>query len=156
MNSYQDQQISFNENNQVSINKSEKFQEAVNDMRLMMWKKYLSGVRNNPNMTKKEICTHLGLKVGTINSIQQHYKLQSPFYYKKPKAHKKKKESITAPESAPKSKSKNTELCSAGRACKKTQKENTQKFIAKGNYDFDETFNDTAKSLSISSSSNTS
>ena len=146
MNSYQDQQISFNENNQVSINKSEKFQEAVNDMRLMMWKKYLSGVRNNPNMTKKEICTHLGLKVGTINSIQQHYKLQSPFYYKKPKAHKKKKESITAPESALKSKSKN----------KRTQKENTQKLIAKGNYDFDETFNDTAKSLSISSSSNTS
>ena len=146
MNSYQDQQISFNENNQVSINKSEKFQEAVNDMRLMMWKKYLSGVGNNPNMTKKEICTHLGLKVGTINSIQQYYKLQSPFYYKKPKAHKKKKESITAPESAPKSKSKN----------KKTQKENTQKLIASGNYDFEETFNDTAKSLSISSSLNTS
>jgi hypothetical protein len=28
-------------------------------------------------MTKKEICNHLGLKVGTINSIQKYYKLLS-------------------------------------------------------------------------------
>jgi len=58
-------------NNQISLNKSEKF------LRLMMWNKFLSGVANNPRMTKKEIFHHLGLKVGTINSIQQHYKLQS-------------------------------------------------------------------------------
>jgi len=76
----------------VNLNKSEKFQDAVNDMRLMMWKRYLAGVANNPFMTKKEICNHLGLNVGTINSIQRHYKLQSPFYYKKPKMHRKKKE----------------------------------------------------------------
>jgi hypothetical protein len=48
-------------------------------MRLMMWNKFLSGVANNPQKNKKEVCHHLGLKAGTINSIQQHYKLQSPF-----------------------------------------------------------------------------
>jgi hypothetical protein len=56
----------------------------------MIWNKFLVGVASNPNMTKKEVCNHLGLKVGTINSIQQHYKLQSPFYFNKPKAQKKK------------------------------------------------------------------
>ena len=42
-----------------------------------MWNKYLVGIASNPNMTKKEVCHHLALKIGTINSIQQHYKLQS-------------------------------------------------------------------------------
>jgi hypothetical protein len=46
---------------------------------LMVWNKFLMGVVSNPQMTKKEVCQHLGLKVSTINSIQQHYKLQSPF-----------------------------------------------------------------------------
>ncbi len=93
MNSFN--QTSFNEidnnyNNQMSLNKSEKFQDAVDKMRLMIWNRFLAGVASNPHMTKKEVCHHLGLKVGTINSIQQHYKLQSPFYFKKPKAHRKK------------------------------------------------------------------
>ncbi len=57
----------------------------------MIWNRYLMGVANNPQMTKKEVCQHLDLKVGTINSIQKDYKLQSRFYFKKPKAHKKKK-----------------------------------------------------------------
>ncbi len=74
----------LNYNNQISLNKSEKFQDSINNMRLMIWNKFLSGAVNNPQMTKflnKEICHHLGLKVGTINSIQQHYRLQSPFYF---------------------------------------------------------------------------
>jgi hypothetical protein len=93
MNSFN--QSNFNEldNNYINLNKSEKFQDAVDKMRLMMWSRFLSGIANNPNMTKKEICHHLGLKVGTINSIQQHYKLQSPFYFKKPKTYKKKENS---------------------------------------------------------------
>ncbi len=98
MNSFN--QTNFNErdnnyNNQISLNKSEKFQDAVNNMRLMMWNRFLAGVASNPHMTKKEVCHHLGLKVGTTNSIQQHYKLQSPFYFNKPKTHKKKKENET-------------------------------------------------------------
>jgi hypothetical protein len=58
----------------------------------MIWNRFLAGVASNPHMTKKEVCHHLGLKVGAINSIQQYYKLQSPFYFKKPKAHRKKKQ----------------------------------------------------------------
>ncbi len=73
MNSFN--QTNFNErdnnyNNQVSLNKSEKFQDVVNNMRLMMWNRFLAGVASNPHMTKKEVCHHLGLKVDTINSIQ--------------------------------------------------------------------------------------
>jgi hypothetical protein len=83
-------EIDNNYNNQISLNKSEKFQDAVDKMRLMIWNRFLAGVASNPNMTKKEVCHHLGLKVGTINSIQQYYKLQSPFYYKKPQKHRKK------------------------------------------------------------------
>ena len=95
MNSFN--QTNFNErdnnyNNQISLNKSEKFQDAVDKMRLTMWNRFLVGVASNPHMTKKELCHHLGLIVGTINSIQQHYKLQGPFYFKKPKAHRKKKQ----------------------------------------------------------------
>jgi hypothetical protein len=41
-------------------------------------------------MIKKEICHHLGLKVSTINYIQQHYKFQSPFCFKKQRVHRKK------------------------------------------------------------------
>lgn len=122
--------------NQVSLNKSEKFQDAVNDMRLSIWKKFLSGVANNPNMTKKEICYHLGLKVGTINSIQQHYKLQSPFYYKKPKIHTK----ISI-----KSKKK---INNNAQETVKGKKKKTDDVTAKGgDYDFEETFNNTVKSL---------
>ena len=80
----------INYNNQISINKSEKFQDSINNMRLRMWNKFLGGVASNPHMSKKEICHDMGLKVGTINSIQQHYKLQSPFYFKKQKVHRKK------------------------------------------------------------------
>ncbi len=68
--------------NRISLNKSQKFQDSI-IMRLMMWNKFLSDVVNNPQMIEKEICHHLGLKVGTINSIQRHYKLQSSFYFKK-------------------------------------------------------------------------
>ena len=32
----------------------EKFQNAVNDMRLVIWKRFLSGVASNPHMTKKK------------------------------------------------------------------------------------------------------
>jgi hypothetical protein len=42
-------------NSQISLNKSEKFQDSINNMRLMMWNKFLSSVVNNPQMTKKEI-----------------------------------------------------------------------------------------------------
>jgi hypothetical protein len=92
MNSYNQSNLNEIDNfyNNQSLNKSEKFQDAVDKMRLMIWNKFLVGVASNPNMTKKEVCNHLGLKVGTINSIQQHYKLQSPFYFSKPKAQKKK------------------------------------------------------------------
>jgi hypothetical protein len=77
-------------NNQISLNKSEKFHDFINNMRLMMWNKFLSGAVNNPQTTKKEICYHLRLKIGTINSIKQYYKLQCPFYFKKQKMHRKK------------------------------------------------------------------
>jgi len=93
-----------------------------------MWNKFLSGVINNPKMTKKEICHHLGLKVGSINSIQQHYKLQSPFYFKKPKIHRK-KNSVETNEIVM-SKKANKNIKGVG-----------------GNYDFDETFNKTVESL---------
>ena len=57
MNSFN--QTNFNErdnnyNNQISLNKSEKYQDAVDKMRLMMWNRFLAGVANNPNMTKKK------------------------------------------------------------------------------------------------------
>jgi hypothetical protein len=29
-------------NNQISLNKSQKFQDSINNMRLMMWNKFLS------------------------------------------------------------------------------------------------------------------
>jgi predicted acylesterase/phospholipase RssA len=80
----------INNSNQINTNKSEKFQNAVNNMRLMIWNRFLMGVASNPQMTKKEVCHQSGLKVATINSIQQYYKLSGPFYFKKRKAHKKK------------------------------------------------------------------
>jgi hypothetical protein len=95
-------------------------------------------------MTKKEVCHHLGLKVGTINSIQQHYKLESPFYFKKPKAHRKKKqesESDKTPDEQPdkstfvvKSKAKNKKDLKGGGETAQT-------------YDFEETINKTVESL---------
>jgi hypothetical protein len=110
-------------NNQISLNKIEKFQDSINNMRLMMWNKFLSGVANNPQITKKEICHHLGLKAGTINSIQQNYKLQSPFYFKKPKNY------VDTSE------------------VRKPNKANKNKKGGGGNYDFDETFNKTVEFL---------
>jgi hypothetical protein len=115
-------------NNQISLNKSEKFQDSINNMRLMMWNKFLSGVANNPQMTKKEVCHHLGLKAGTIKSIQQHYKLQSPFYFKKPKVHRKK-------------------TCEQTNEVVKPKKANRNKKSGGGNYGFDETFNKSVESL---------
>ncbi len=94
----------------------------------MIWNKFLSGAVNNPQMTKKEICHHLGLKVGTINSIQQHYRLQSPFYFEKQKIHRKKNLVET------------NEIV-------KPKKANKNKKGGGGNYDFDETFNKTVESL---------
>jgi hypothetical protein len=147
MNSFN--QTNFNErddnyNNQISLNKSEKFQDAVNNMRLMMWNRFLAGVASNPYMTKKEVCHYLGLKVGTINSIQQHYKLQSPFYFKKPKVYRKKKqenESDKSPVEQPdisksvvKSKAKTKKDLRGGGETEQT-------------YDFEETFNKTLESL---------
>jgi hypothetical protein len=41
----------INYNNQISLNKSEKFQDSINHMKLMMWNKFLSGVVNNLQMT---------------------------------------------------------------------------------------------------------
>ncbi len=94
MNSFN--QTNFNErddnyNNQISLNKSEKFQDAVNNMRLMMWNRFLAGVASNHHMTKKEVCHHLGLKVGTINSIQQHYKHYKSLLFQKAKSSQKEK-----------------------------------------------------------------
>ncbi len=57
MNSFS--QKNFNEgdnsyNNQIGLNKSEKFQDAVDEMRLMMWNRFLAGVASNPHMAKKK------------------------------------------------------------------------------------------------------
>jgi hypothetical protein len=35
------------------------------------------GVANSPQMTKKDVSHHLDIKVGTINFVQKHFKLQS-------------------------------------------------------------------------------
>jgi hypothetical protein len=100
----------LNYNNQISLNKSEKFQDSINNMRLMMWNRFLSGIVNNPQITKKEICHHLGLKVGKINSIQQYYRLQSPFYFKKQKIHRKKNLVKTNEIAKPKKANKNKKM----------------------------------------------
>ncbi len=44
----------INSINQINLNKSEKFQDAVSDMRLMMWNRFLSGVVNDPHITKNK------------------------------------------------------------------------------------------------------
>jgi hypothetical protein len=74
----------INNNNQINLNKSEKFQGGINNMRLMMWNRFLLGVAYYLQMIKKQVCQQLGLKIGTINSIQQYYKFPSLFYYKQP------------------------------------------------------------------------
>jgi hypothetical protein len=48
-------------------------------MRLKIWNRFLACVASNPHVTTKEVCQHLGLKVGAIKSIQQHYKFQFLF-----------------------------------------------------------------------------
>ena len=58
--------------------------------------------------------------------IQQHYKLQSPFYFKKPKVHRKKASEQTDETVKPKK---------------------ANKKIGGGNYDFKETFEKTVESL---------
>ncbi len=73
---------------------NDKFNESIDRMRLLTWQKYLLGLANNPQLNKKEVCDQLGLRVGTINSIQKHYKLQSPFYFKKAKKHSKKQKDV--------------------------------------------------------------
>ncbi len=65
MNSFN--QTNFNErdnnyNNQISLNKSEKFQDAVNNMRLIMWNRFLAGVASNPHMTKKRSLSSFRIK----------------------------------------------------------------------------------------------
>ncbi len=40
--------------NQINLNKREKFQDAVSNMRLMIWNQFLMGVASNPQMTKKK------------------------------------------------------------------------------------------------------
>jgi hypothetical protein len=147
MNSFN--QTNFNErdnnyNNQISLNKSEKFQDAVNYMRLMMWNRFLAGVASNPHMTKKEVCHHLGLKVGTINSIQQHYKLESPFYFKKPKAHRKKKQESESDKS-PDEQSDNSTFVVKSKA--KNKKGLRGGGETAQTYDFEETFNKTVETL---------
>jgi hypothetical protein len=52
--------ITNNYNNQKSLNISEKFQDAVDKMKRMIWNRSLAGVASNPHMTKKEVCHHLG------------------------------------------------------------------------------------------------
>ena len=143
MNSIPLSQGNVDENNSHSINslyakanKSEKFQDAVNDMRLLIWKQFLLGVASNPNMTKKEICNHLGLKVGTIKSIQQYYKLQSPFYYNKPKTRRKVKKVDKPSDDAP---------VKPARGGKKKKQESD---ITGGTYNFDDVFDETVQSLS--------
>jgi hypothetical protein len=143
MNSFN--QTNFNErdnnyNNQISLNKSEKFQDAVNNMRLMMWNRFLAGVVSNPHMTKKEVCHHLGLKVGTINSIQ-HYKLQSPFYFKKPKAHRKQKQESESDKSLDEQSDNSTSVVKSKAKNKKGLKGGGE------TYDFEDTFNKTVESL---------
>ncbi len=42
----------INSINQINLNK--KFQGAVSNMRLMMWNRFLSGVVNDPHITKNK------------------------------------------------------------------------------------------------------
>src|SRR5689334_14799033 len=80
----------------IHTGRSDRFDDAINEMRLNIWRKFLAGVANNPRMSKKEVCDYLGLKIGTINSIQQNYKLQSPYYYSRSKSKKGNAASITS------------------------------------------------------------
>lgn len=47
----------------------------------MIWNKYLTGIADNPQITKKELCKQLGIKLGTIKNIQKYYKLDSPYTF---------------------------------------------------------------------------
>jgi hypothetical protein len=127
-------------NNQISLNKSEKFQDAVDKMRLMIWNRFLAGVASNPHMTKKEVCHHLGLKVGTINSIQQHYKLQSPFYFKKLKAYRKKGSATNKGTMVNSKEESELDNCIIVKSKAKNKKGGST-------YNFEETFNKTVDSL---------
>jgi hypothetical protein len=60
-------------------------------MRLMIWNKFLMGFPSNPQMTKKEICHHLDLKVVQLILFKNIINFKFSVYFKKPKAHKKKK-----------------------------------------------------------------
>jgi hypothetical protein len=77
----------INYNNQISLSKSEKFQDSINHMKLMMWNKFLSGVVNNLQMTKKEICHRLGFKkfvqlilFNNIINLRVHFILRNKEY----------------------------------------------------------------------------
>jgi hypothetical protein len=128
-------ELDFFNNNQMKPKFNEKFLESIDSMRLLTWNKYLLGIANNPQMTKKEVCDHLGLKVGTINSIQKHYKLQSPFYFNKPKRRQNKEKNDK--DEPPKEKT------------KKSTKKPKQKIIKDENYDYNDTFDKSLNSLKI-------
>jgi hypothetical protein len=82
--------------------------------------------------------------VGTINSIQQHYKLQSPFYFKKSKAHRKKKQENEVDQPDNNAQSSNVYETSVVKSKAKNKKD-----LRGGGetYDFEETFNTTVESL---------
>jgi hypothetical protein len=72
MNNYNQTDLSnrdINSINPINLNKSEKFQDAVSNMRLMIWNKFLMGVASNPQMTKKEICHHLDLTFSELHTF---------------------------------------------------------------------------------------
>jgi hypothetical protein len=60
---------------------SEKFNNPVDNVRLKMCNEYLTGIADNPLMTKKEVCKRSRLKLGTMKNIQKHYKLDSPYIF---------------------------------------------------------------------------
>jgi hypothetical protein len=133
MNINNQNELDFFNNNQMKPKFNEKFLESIDNMRLLTWNKYLMGITNNPQMTKKEICDHLGLKVGTINSIQKHYKLQSPFYFNEPKRRQNKEKNDK--DEPPKEKT------------KKVTKKPKQKKTKDDDYDYSDTFDETVNSL---------
>jgi hypothetical protein len=48
---------------------------------LMIRNKYLTGIADNPQITKKELCKQLGIKLVTIKNIRKYYKLDSPYTF---------------------------------------------------------------------------
>jgi hypothetical protein len=134
MNINNQNELDFFNNNQMKPKFNEKFLESIDSMRLLTWNKYLLGIANNPQMTKKEVCDHLGLKVGTINSIQKHYKLQSPFYFNKPKRRQNKEKNDKDEPSTSKKSTKNP-------------KQKKKKDEIDDDYDYKDSFSKSVKNL---------